>query len=140
MCARRQQPVWQQGDLAICADVCDRGSDTRVTASAGTGFKAPTLGELYQNFPPFFFANPDLKPETSTGYDLGIDQGLFDQSVRLGATWFRNDIRDLITTDVTGSTYANVGRARAQGVESFIDGIRCGIALAGRLHLHPGRR
>jgi vitamin B12 transporter len=96
-------------------------TDTRVTASAGTGFKAPTLGELYQNFPPFFFANPGLKPETSTGYDFGIDQGLFDQSVRLGATWFRNDIRDLITTDVTGSTYANVGRARAQGVESFID-------------------
>ena len=95
-------------------------SDTRFSASAGTGFKAPTLGELYQNFPPFFFANPDLKPETSFGYDLGIEQGLFDRAVRLGATWFHNDIRDLITTDVTGTTYANVGRAVTQGVESFI--------------------
>jgi vitamin B12 transporter len=95
-------------------------SDTRFSASAGTGFKAPTLGELYQNFPPFFFANPDLKPETSTGYDLGIEQGLFAKAVQVGATWFRNDIRDLITTDVTGTTYANVGRALTQGVESFI--------------------
>jgi vitamin B12 transporter len=95
-------------------------SDTRFSASAGTGFKAPTLGELYQNFPPFFFANPDLKPETSTGYDLGIEQGLFEKAVQIGATWFRNDIRDLITTDVTGTTYANVGRALTQGVESFI--------------------
>jgi vitamin B12 transporter len=95
-------------------------TDTRFSASAGTGFKAPTLGELYQNFPPFFFANPDLKPETSTGYDLGIAQGLFDKAVQVGATWFRNDIRDLITTDVTGTTYANVGRAVSDGVESFI--------------------
>jgi vitamin B12 transporter len=95
-------------------------SDTRFSASAGSGFKAPTLGELYQNFPPFFFSNPDLKPETSTGYDLGIEQGLFDKQLQVGATWFRNDIRDLITTDVTGTTYANVGRAVTQGAESFI--------------------
>jgi vitamin B12 transporter len=95
-------------------------SDTRFSASAGSGFKAPTLGELYQNFPPFFFSNPDLKPETSTGYDLGIEQGLFDRTIHVGATWFRNDIHDLITTDVTGTTYANVGRALTQGVESFI--------------------
>jgi vitamin B12 transporter len=95
-------------------------SDTRFSASAGTGFKAPTLGELFQNFPPYFFANPDLKPETSTGYDLGVEQGLFNKAVQVGATWFRNDIRNLITTDETGTTYANVGRAITQGVESFI--------------------
>ena len=95
-------------------------SDTRFSASAGSGFKAPTLGELYQNFPPFFFSNPDLKPETSTGYDLGVEQGLFNKAVQVGVTWFRNDIHNLITTDVTGTTYANVGRAVTQGVESFI--------------------
>ena len=95
-------------------------SDTRILGSVGTGFKAPTLGELYQDFPPFFFANPNLKPETSTGYDLGVEQGLFSKSVRIGATVFRNEIRNLITTDVTGSTYANVGRALTRGVESFI--------------------
>jgi vitamin B12 transporter len=95
-------------------------SDTRFSASAGTGFKAPTLGELYQNFPPFFFANPQLQPETSTGYDLGVDQGLFNKVIDVGVTGFRNDIRNLITTDVTGTTYANVGRAVTQGVESFI--------------------
>jgi vitamin B12 transporter len=95
-------------------------SDTRFSASAGSGFKAPTLGELYQNFPPFFFSNPDLKPETSTGYDLGVEQGLLDTAVQVGVTLFRNDIHNLITTDVTGTTYANVGRAVTQGVESFI--------------------
>ncbi len=95
-------------------------SDTRISASAGSGFKAPTLGDLYQSFPPYFFANPNLKPETSTGYDLGVEQGLFNKSTQVGVTWFRNDISNLITTDVTGTTYANVGRAVSQGVESFI--------------------
>jgi len=95
-------------------------SGTKLKASVGSGFKAPTLGELFQSFPPFFFANPDLKPESSVGYDLGIEQGLGGGVVRVGATWFYNRIRDLITTDVTGTTYANVGRASTDGVESFV--------------------
>jgi len=95
-------------------------SGTKLKASVGSGFKAPTLGELFQSFPPFFFANPDLKPESSVGYDLGIEQGLDGGVVRVGATWFYNRIRDLITTDVTGTTYANVGRASTDGVESFV--------------------
>jgi vitamin B12 transporter len=42
--------------------------------------------------------------------------------VRIGLTWFDNRIHDLIATDpVTFATYANVGRARTQGLESFID-------------------
>ena len=94
-------------------------SGTKLKASVGTGFKAPTLSELFQSFPPFFFANPDLQPETSVGYDLGIEQGLGGGRVRIGATWFYNRIRDLIATDVTGTTYANVGRASTDGVEGF---------------------
>ncbi len=95
-------------------------SGTKLKASVGSGFKAPTLGELFQSFPPFFFANPDLKPESSVGYDLGVEQGLGGGVVRVGATWFYNRIRDLITADLTGTTYANVGRASTDGVESFV--------------------
>ena len=95
-------------------------SGTKLKASVGTGFKAPTLSELFQSFPPFFFANPDLRPETSVGYDLGIEQGFGGGRVRIGATWFYNRIRDLIATDVTGTTYANVGRASTDGVEVFV--------------------
>src|SRR6476646_1324289 len=48
-------------------------SGTKLKASVGTGFKAPTLSQLFQSFPDFgFFANPNLKPETSNGYDAGI--------------------------------------------------------------------
>ena len=93
---------------------------TKLKASLGTGFKAPTLSELFQSFPPFFFANPNLKPETSLGYDVGFEQSFVDDKLTGGVTWFDNDIRNLITTDSTGTTYANVGKARTDGIESFV--------------------
>lgn len=96
------------------------GSGTKLKASVGTGFKAPTLSELFQDFPPFFFANPNLKPETSTGYDLGVEQTALHEQVRAGVTYFHNRIRNLITSDETGTTYANVGKATTEGVESFV--------------------
>ena len=95
-------------------------TDTKLKASVGTGFKAPTLSELFQSFPAFFFANPNLKPESSTGWDAGIEQGLVPKVLRVGVTYYYNRIRDLITTDVTGTTWANVGRATTDGIESFI--------------------
>jgi vitamin B12 transporter len=95
-------------------------SGTKLKASLGTGFKAPPLSELFQDFPPFFFANPNLKPESSTGYDLGLEQPFAGDTVRAGVTYFHNRIRNLITTDVTGTTYANVGRATTDGIESFL--------------------
>jgi vitamin B12 transporter len=73
---------------------------TVLKASLGTGFKAPTLTELFVDYPGFdFYANPDLKPETSTGYDGGFEQPLAGGRLRLGATWFHNAIRYLIDTN-----------------------------------------
>jgi vitamin B12 transporter len=93
---------------------------TKLKASVGTGFKAPTLSQMFQSFPPFFFANPDLRPETSLGYDFGFEQALFADSVRFGATYFRNNIKNLIDSNADFSSLINVGRARTDGVESFI--------------------
>lgn len=99
------------------------GTDTKLKASYGTGFKAPTLSQLYVDFPSFlFFANPNLKPEESTGYDAGFEQPIGDR-FRFGATYFHNDITNLINTvsDPTTfrSTYVNIGRAQTEGVETF---------------------
>ena len=102
------------------------GSDTKLKASIGTGFKAPTLSELYQDFPVFlFYANPDLKPESSTGWDAGFEQGLAHGVVRFGVTYYYNRISNLITTVPDplvpgGTTYGNIGRATTDGIESFI--------------------
>lgn len=91
---------------------------TLFRGTVGTGFKAPTLAQLYVSYPEFgFFANPRLRPETSVGYDIGIEQPLIGSALRLGATWFHAAITDLI--EATPTTWANVGHATTYGVESF---------------------
>lgn len=95
-------------------------TDTKLKGSVGTGFKPPTLAELFQNFPSFnFFGNPNLKPETSVGYDLGFEQMTLAKRVQFGATYFHNNIDNLITINETATSYENVGKAPAYGVESF---------------------
>jgi len=94
---------------------------TKLKASAGPGFKAPTLDELFDSFPQFgFFANPNLKPETSLGYDFGFEQTVLDKRVQFGSTYFHNDIRNLITINKTGTSYENVGHATTYGAENFV--------------------
>ena len=93
---------------------------TILRAAYGTGFKAPSLTQLYVSFPAFgFFANPDLAPETSRGLDIGFEQPL-GEKVRVGVAGFHQTIRNLIVTNATFDSYANVGRARARGVEAFV--------------------
>jgi vitamin B12 transporter len=100
-------------------------TETKLKASYGTGFKAPTLNQLFVNFPAFFFfANPNLKPEESTGYDAGFEQPVFNDRVRFGSTYFHNNIQNLIQSvsdPVTfSSTLANIGHATTEGTESFV--------------------
>jgi vitamin B12 transporter len=93
------------------------GTGTKLKASAGTGFKAPALQQLYGTFG----GNAALKPETSFGYDMGVEQSLLDGKLTAGITWFQNNIRNLIVSGPAPAfKLANVGRARTDGVESFI--------------------
>jgi vitamin B12 transporter len=93
---------------------------TQLKASAGTGFKAPTLNQLFVSYPAFnFTANPDLQPERSLGYDFGFEQPVANNRFRFGATYFHNDISDLIDYNETFTTLINIGRATIDGGESF---------------------
>ena len=94
---------------------------TRFKGSVGTGFKAPPLQQLFVSFPAFnFFANPNLKPEESFGYDAGFEQMVLSDRVKFGATWFDTRFTNLITVDAAGTSYANIDRARAYGTENFL--------------------
>jgi vitamin B12 transporter len=93
---------------------------TKLKASVGTGFKAPSLSQMFQNFPEFdFFGNPNLRPETSVGYDAGFEQSLGPDNVRFGVTYFHNSIKNLIDDNADFTSLTNVGRAVTDGVESF---------------------
>jgi vitamin B12 transporter len=91
---------------------------TRLHGSAGSGFRAPTFNDLF--FPGF--SNPDIKPEESFSWDVGVDQKLWRDRLRLGLTYFHTKFTDLIVCCVPlagppFATTANIGRARSQGIE-----------------------
>lgn len=87
-------------------------TDTRLKGSYGTGFKAPSLYQLYSSY-----GSPDLKPDKSIGWDLGLEQGLPFLQTTLGATWFRNEYSQMIDFDMTTWKYNNVAKAHSQGLE-----------------------
>ena len=91
----------------------DVTSSTRLHGSYGTGFKAPTLNDLF--FP--FFSNLDLRPETSEGFDLGVEQSFLDDKVTVGLTWFSTDFEDLIAFDFATFLPQNIASGSSDGVE-----------------------
>jgi vitamin B12 transporter len=101
------------------------GTETKLKATYGTGFKAPTLTQLFVNNPSFFVvANPNLQPETSKGFDVGFEQPLLNGRVNFGVTYYENDIKNIIINVFNGvsftSTFENVQSAKLYGTESFV--------------------
>jgi len=87
---------------------------TKFKGSYGTGFKAPSLYQLYSAY-----GDENLDPEESTGWDIGVEQALLDGRLEVGATYFSNDFEDLIDYDFATSTYNNIAQAEASGFELF---------------------
>ena len=91
-------------------------SGTRIKGSFGTGFKAPSLFQLYAPI----YGDDTLKPEKSKGLDVGIEQEFCDNKARAGVTYFYNSFKNLIEYDYVTSKYQNISGARTRGLESFI--------------------
>ncbi|MGA0369372.1 MAG: TonB-dependent receptor plug domain-containing protein [Kiritimatiellia bacterium] len=86
---------------------------TRLRGSVGTGFRAPSLFELYDSQ----LGNPDLDPETSISWELGIDQNLWAEKVKAALTYFQLDVTDQIEY-VFPTGYSQVeGESNRNGVE-----------------------
>ncbi|UBX51968.1 TonB-dependent receptor [Acinetobacter pseudolwoffii] len=66
---------------------------TSVYSNIGTAFRAPTNNDLYALS---WGGNPDLKPEESVSYEIGLDQIITDQ-LTLGLSVYRNEVDNLIT-------------------------------------------
>ena len=66
----------------------------------GSGFRAPSLTELFLDF----YGNENLKPETSISTEVGLDVTL-SSSTDLGLTFYQSEIEDVIGYDPM--TYVN---------------------------------
>ena len=122
---------------AIVADRNGTIGDTRIRFSAGKGVKEPTMLESFSPSP-FFEGNPDLLPERSRSIDIGVEQHLANDRVRVDAVYFDTRNRNQISTVTTDpvnffARYYNVGNTRARGLELTVD-----TAPTSRLRLRGG--
>ncbi len=86
-------------------------TDTTLHASVATGFSPPSSQDK------IFGNNPNLDPEKDFGWDAGVEQRLWDRRVAVGATYFHNDLSNVIGFNGLFQTL-NLGAAETQGVET----------------------
>jgi vitamin B12 transporter len=98
----------------IAADY-DLGGGFSLQASAGQGFKTPTISETVCDF--CFPAGPSvgLRPEHAEGYDAGVGWRSTDGRVSVRATVFALNVRDQIS--YVNGRYINIARTRSTGLE-----------------------
>jgi vitamin B12 transporter len=97
-------------------------TSTKLRASYGTAFKAPDLFNTFSTSP-FALGNPNLSPEKSQGFDVGVDQSLWDGKIGISASFFHNYIHDVIAFVPTGlftGSYANENTGETYGIESEV--------------------
>lgn len=110
---------------------------TRLHASAGTGVQNPTLYDQFGFIPGQFVGNPDLEPEKSRGWDLGVTQELMGGRGSVDVTYFEDRLSNEITTVFDLATFESTpvnqpGVSRRKGVEvtgdfALTDDVRLGL-------------
>ncbi|HXT67046.1 MAG TPA: TonB-dependent receptor [Nitrospiraceae bacterium] len=100
---------------------------TKVRGSYATGFRAPTINQLF--FPDFGTTN--LKPEKSQSMDVGVDQYLLNNRLTISGGFFWNRFRDMIVAQqsaaLCGTQFGfanfcaqNVGLVNTKGWEASV--------------------
>jgi vitamin B12 transporter len=114
------------------AGAYDFHEGTTLHANYGDGFKAPSLYEMFSQY-----GSTSLRPETSHGWEVGVDQSLLDGRVRGGVTYFERRTSNLIdfqscfvaappaqcadpAVATAGGFYFNVGKTRVTGWEAQV--------------------
>ena len=106
------------------------GERTRLRGAVGSGVKNPTFTERF-GFDNNFIGNPDLQPERSIGWEIGVDQYLFNNSLAISATWFDERLED----EINGFVFdpSTVGFTSANGAG---ESDRAGLELEARWQLN----
>ena len=104
----------------------------RLRTNWGEGFKLPTI------FQSTFFCcgaekpNENLLPETSEGYEIGIDYKSNENFNKIGVTFFDQDISNMIDFSFSIGGYENIKKVYSKGVEvNFVSQLKDNITISG---------
>ena len=104
----------------------------RLRANWGEGFKLPTI------FQSTFFCcgaekpNENLLPETSEGYEIGIDYKSNENFNKIGVTFFDQDISNMIDFSFSIGGYENIKKVYSKGIEvNFVSQLKDNITISG---------
>jgi iron complex outermembrane receptor protein len=122
--------------------------------SYGKSFTAPSL---YYRTATYYWSgggtismadpNPDLGPTTNTSWEIGTEWELWQKRLRLKATYFENDFKDLVVnqsrnytlddgTQVTEKKRVNADAAEVNGIETAVEAVLPHNMKAGLFYTH----
>ncbi len=87
----------------------------RFKSNAGTGFKSPSLYQLFSSF-----GDENLRPTESRSFDFSLSKNFSGHQVEL--VYFLNTYDNFIDYDSSVSKYANTFKSRTSGFELAVDG------------------
>ena len=94
------------------------GTGARIRGAVGEGIKRPSFAELLDVYGP---GNPNLKSERQRSREAGFDQFFAGKKLKFSATYYVNEIDDLIAYSFTpfdnGTNYENIQKAQVKGAE-----------------------
>jgi len=85
---------------------------TTLKGQYGTGFKSPSLYQLYS-----IFGSPNLDPEKSEGWILGINQSFPVMKGSIELNYFKNRVWNMIDWNPSTMKYKNFGKVVTEGAE-----------------------
>ena len=107
---------WRAGAVLALPEV-----NSRLLLSAGTAFKAPSLYQRFGRIGTIFQGNPNLRPESSFAWEVGIETDLAlagrADFATANVTYFDTQYRNLINFNQSFNSLENVERAMSRGVE-----------------------
>ena len=87
-------------------------TNTTLHSSVATGFSPPSSQDK------IFGNNFDLKPDKDFAWDIGLEQRFCENRVVLDATYFHNDLSNVVGFNQSFNKALNLGTAQTQGLET----------------------
>jgi vitamin B12 transporter len=100
----------------VAASYIISDSGFRLHSSYGTGYRAPTLDELFGSY-----GSINVKEENSRSRDIGMEYSSLKKNFVTDLTFFSTQIDNLIGSGpAPGYKYKNIGSAQNNGIEVFM--------------------